>query len=350
MGAALLAAACTSAEPPPPVSAEPAPQIEEASATPSEPVVEQTLPWRWTVDTSSEVGETWMPMPAAVDNGTTHVEATALEDGRVEVVQSHSSVEQWRTTIGAPHEDTAALAWFGDVLAVHYSAIASGATAVRLDRRTGGVQWETPLIGLGPIGHSKYRNAVQVELRAGQAWIYGWEAQGAYVEVLDLATGRAVQHSIVEPGLTELRWEDADPPPPREGFQLPAPWGVGAGEPPVLWSRPPGAEARSIPLPGGYGSCDTGAGLEHDGVLYLARACSMSSGARLLALSISDWEWQWQHELIGLGPIAHSAYSNRVRIDHRDGRLLVYGDEAMGRYVEAVDPASGRTLATKRWH
>ena len=106
--------------------------------------------------------------------------------------------------------------------------------------------------------------------------------------------------------------------------------------------RPP--EPAPVLIPG-----DEPAEPADDGVLYLVHACSITSGARLYAVGVGETAWRWQTELYAVGPIAHSAYSNRVDLEWKDGRVVVHGDEAMGRYVEAVDPQTGETLVNKRW-
>jgi|GEM_PF-5748164 len=72
---------------------------------------------------------------------------------------------------------------------VQFCSMATGATLHAIDTRTGKLRWSKPLIGIGPIGHSKYSNDVQLEIRNGMALIYGNESSGKYVEARDLGTG-----------------------------------------------------------------------------------------------------------------------------------------------------------------
>lgn len=86
------------------------------------------------------------------------------------------------------------------VLVARYCAISTGTTIDAYDLTTGAPLWHTRLYGVGPVGHSKYFNDVElrVELRVapnGQAAgtsqliVSGFEAYGKYVEVLDIGSG-----------------------------------------------------------------------------------------------------------------------------------------------------------------
>jgi len=58
-------------------------------------------------------------------------------------------------------------------------------TVVAIDRSTGKTLWKTDLKGLGPIAHSKYRNAVRLEVLDGDAiQVFGKESSGRYVEIV----------------------------------------------------------------------------------------------------------------------------------------------------------------------
>ncbi|MCR9165827.1 MAG: hypothetical protein ACE37F_32210 [Nannocystaceae bacterium] len=355
----ILSGGCTASEPRSPTAAPASAEVEPARDTDDARDAEdrrddamgepQRLAWRWRSPVAPGDSEPFPPMPTSVVNGPTTVEARALAEGGVEVVQSRRGRTQWTAAVGDAHHDAAALAWAGDVFVAHYCAIASGAVVTRLDRESGRVTWTQPLTGLGPVAHSRYKNAVQLEVVGGTVRVFGREAQGAYVEELDVADGHRMGHSRVEPALVELQWRAVDVPRGEAGFDLPQGWSMGEGEAPLLRYAPPGGEVRSIALPSSFGDCDTGAGLEHDGVLYLAHACGSSTGARLYALYVSEFAWQWQADLYALGPIGHFAYANRVALEWRGDRVLVFGDESLGRYVEAIDPERGGTLVNQSW-
>ncbi len=83
--------------------------------------------------------------------------------------------------------------------------------------------------------------------------------------------------------------------------------------------------------------------------LYVARYCTISSGARLLAFGADNGKQRWSTWLQAMGPVAHSEYFNEVQLREQHGHVVVYGNESQGRYVEVVDPATGRTLSNRRF-
>jgi len=83
--------------------------------------------------------------------------------------------------------------------------------------------------------------------------------------------------------------------------------------------------------------------LEGD-VLYAALYRGMTSGCRAIALDARTGTLLWDEPLRGLGPIAHSAYENRVQIDLQPAGLVIYGNEWRGRYIEVLRPADGRRI------
>jgi hypothetical protein len=79
----------------------------------------------------------------------------------------------------------------------------------------------------------------------------------------------------------------------------------------------------------------------HRGTLYAARYSDISSGCTLHAFDARTGTKRWTRELAGIGPIAHSEYLNAVELRVIDERPVVFGWESAGRYVEALDPATG---------
>lgn len=85
------------------------------------------------------------------------------------------------------------------VYLVRYGLNTSGATVTAFDLKTGRRAWDQVLVALGPVSHSKYSNRVQARVERGQLVVFGWEAQGKYVEVLDTRTGKDLGNRV-EPG------------------------------------------------------------------------------------------------------------------------------------------------------
>ncbi len=345
--------ACTSTEPPPAPVAKPSPApVVEPEPEPTPPQrFEQTAAWQWTSALAPGTPEVDPSLPNHITNGPVRIEARTRDTGGVEVEQSRDSRSEWITVLGAERGSrAAALQFMGDIVVAHYPPISTGATLARLDRTTGAVVWEVPLEGLGPLSHGQYLSEVQLTGGAGRIRVHGRESAGAYVEVRALEDGALIEHSRVEPALVDRVWTDFESPSAgREGLSLPEGWSLSDTKPRRLHYAPPGGPTIDLPLPNDEGDCEVGHAVQRDDMLYLAHGCSITAGARLHALSLTEGSWQWNTQLQGLGPIAHSAYSNRVRLEWTDGRLFVYGDEAMGRYLEAVEPETGRTLVTKRW-
>jgi hypothetical protein len=82
--------------------------------------------------------------------------------------------------------------------------------------------------------------------------------------------------------------------------------------------------------------------IDHD-VLYGARISNISSGCTVHAFDARRGTEKWATRLRGLGPIAHSEYLNAVQLRIVSGFPVVFGWETGGRYIEALDPATGAT-------
>jgi hypothetical protein len=79
--------------------------------------------------------------------------------------------------------------WYAD-----YSYGSSGCALVAYDLEAGKQLWKTPLKGLGPIAHFRYRNDVVIELDKDVIRVWGKESAGNYFEIVDRKTGKTVGH------------------------------------------------------------------------------------------------------------------------------------------------------------
>jgi hypothetical protein len=77
-----------------------------------------------------------------------------------------------------------------------YAPYSSGCAVVAYDLQAKKTLWRTNLKGLGPIDHSKYGNAVILDIKEDAVHILGNEPAGRYVEYLDLKTGKTVGHKV----------------------------------------------------------------------------------------------------------------------------------------------------------
>lgn len=78
--------------------------------------------------------------------------------------------------------------------------------------------------------------------------------------------------------------------------------------------------------------------------LYLATYDRIVAGCQLTAFARSTGKLLWEVRLDGIGPIAHSKYSNRVQLRLIDGHPVVFGNEAK-RYIEQRDAATGALIS-----
>lgn len=70
-----------------------------------------------------------------------------------------------------------------------------------------------------------------------------------------------------------------------------------------------------------------------------------ASWTEAFAFDLVDGAPRWRHAVSGLGPVAHSAYLNRVAARVDGDHLIVQGVESAGVYVCAIDLATGRERA-----
>jgi hypothetical protein len=107
------------------------------------------------------------------------------------------------------------------------------------------------------------------------------------------------------------------------------------GDATAVWSLPR-ATANSAAL------------LAHDDMLYVALYSRSATGCRVLALDLISEEPVWETRLRGLGSIGHSKYSNRIQMRMVGERLVIYGREASGNYIEVLDPRDGQLISSER--
>jgi hypothetical protein len=85
------------------------------------------------------------------------------------------------------------------------------------------------------------------------------------------------------------------------------------------------------------------------GVIYHTDFSPIASGMTLRAYDLQNKKELWKTELTGMGPIAHSRYWNYgCHLSFTEDNLIeVVGKEAAGRYIEYVDPTTGKTLVNR---
>lgn len=96
----------------------------------------------------------------------------------------------------------------------------------------------------------------------------------------------------------------------------------------------------------GRGDMRGGAVLAADGGRVFAAVYNRSaSGCHLAAFDGASGKQMWSVGLDGVGPVAHSAYSNRVEMRIIGGHPTVFGSEWRARYVEQRDAGTGALVS-----
>jgi len=73
-----------------------------------------------------------------------------------------------------------------------FSSSATGCYVLALNTSLWEIIWERQTPGLGSIGHSRYKNKVQMQMIENNLCVFGWESGGKYVDILDPTNGELV--------------------------------------------------------------------------------------------------------------------------------------------------------------
>lgn len=259
---------------------------------------------------------------------------------------------RWCVSLGEDFVPGVSLACSDDTLFVaDYGAIASGARIAAHRLVDGTLLWTREALAIGPQEHSEYFNVVQLRLIEGRLIAYGDESHGAYVEVMDPSSGALLDHARVEPPKVEWQW-DASAPEPEPQIELALPEGgrcrfVGESASDRATLECSGAHPWSRELDADF--VGRGALALADGLVVLVTWSRIANGARAHAFERETGELVWAREIEGIGPQDHSKYSNLVQIVVNEGLVIVHGDEAHGRYSEALALDSGALRWSIRW-
>ena len=340
---AVVLAACTSAEPRPEPVAAPLPRaVEHHPPGPAEP--HAASHWYWDLSTAIVDAKSIPSGWQLRGDSPLHLQLFAAGVASIDVVVP-----------GSEHHDTGVVAVDGDAVYVaHHSGIATGTTLTRFDLR-GNVEWSTPLRGVGPTSHSKYRNEVQIAVENGNPVVFGHESHGDYTEVVDAKTGKTIAHGEPPQVLTTVEWSFADRVPVGSPVTLVAGdhtfefrEAQAHGEQAELVHFVDGALRWSKRLPGAD-FCGRAAMHELFGTLWLVRYCGIATGAEVLGIEVATGETRVERSLRALPDIGHSEYFAEVQLRDIGGYLVVVGNEAGGRYFEAIHPLTGETIVSRTW-
>jgi len=81
--------------------------------------------------------------------------------------------------------------------------------------------------------------------------------------------------------------------------------------------------------------------------LFVAEYSPIATGCEVIAVDLGTGKRVWKTRLRGIGPTGHSQYSNSVNIETDGAKVIVYGNESHGKYVEHVDMKTGKTLLNR---
>jgi hypothetical protein len=94
------------------------------------------------------------------------------------------------------HKGTAFAVGDGVLYYADFGPVSSGCEVVAFDLKAKKQLWKTHLKGLGPIGHTRYRNDVMLDLDGQAVRVRGKESAGRYIEFIDRRTGKTVGHKV----------------------------------------------------------------------------------------------------------------------------------------------------------
>jgi hypothetical protein len=82
--------------------------------------------------------------------------------------------------------------------------------------------------------------------------------------------------------------------------------------------------------------------------LFVAEYSPISSGCSIAAVDLRSGKKLWTTYLEGIGLTGHSKYRNLVNIETDGSRVIVYGNEVHGRYVELLDIHTGKMISNQK--
>jgi len=72
-----------------------------------------------------------------------------------------------------------------------------------------------------------------------------------------------------------------------------------------------------------------------------------NNGCEIVALDLVSKKEIWRTRMDAVSPIPHSVYGNCVNLDTEDNIIVVFGWEGAGKYVEYLEPNTGKVLGKK---
>ena len=146
--------------------------------------------WKW----SDEKASIMFYFMRSSSNYQTHLVRRSMANWRevqVKISNGKETLFQWKT-----HREGAFVFSDSVVIYAKFDSISTGCEIRAYDLEQQKEIWRKPLQGIGMIGHSKYRNRINLEMRGKEVVIYGNESGGQYVEVLNVKTGEQKSNTV----------------------------------------------------------------------------------------------------------------------------------------------------------
>ena len=144
-----------------------------------EPPYDTPLVWKWSKSKASLTYSTEQHLPNYdVEYSNPTLNIRSKQDNAIVYSYGHA------------RESMVFTRWKDILYIAEYHSLSTGCAVVAVDLKSGKQLWRTQLQGIGPVGHSKYRNLVNIETDGRILIIAGNEAFGRYIEHLDIKSGK----------------------------------------------------------------------------------------------------------------------------------------------------------------
>jgi hypothetical protein len=270
---------------------------------------------------------------------TIRLHVISREEGVVVTRVAADGAERWRYTMErAPMLTRAMLIDAGDlvVLAVH-SYASSGGSLLGLDRRTGELRWSKRLEALGPVAHSEYRNEIQLALIDARVVVFGDEAEGRYVEQVEISSGKTLSNERLDAKVPRLEPARIDS---IISSQLEA-GGSGA------WHDALAMQSLKLARPLQHvASPERGVAA---GLYY--KPTQHEPGAAVVLVEEASGEVRWRHELLGFAGFISRGLTSpaRHKLMFQGPYVVALGALDGRRYIESLDIRSAQVVAHEVW-
>ena len=255
------------------------------------------------------------------------------------------------------------------VYLVLYHLYSTGASVLALNDHDLSVKWRYTVEGLGDVKHSEYFNEAQLSVRDGKLWVYGKESYGAYIEAINLDTGKLISNERISKAIISSVWpktlkfpdtvldQPVTLPARTKGEDAMYKLVVSKKDPRrhdqgIFVSRVNATEDTQWYKMFGPASMGQARMVECGGALLVARYHRNASGLHLDALDAMTGQPRWATGAFGVGPVSHSRYANQVALgcDQANGHFIIYGKESAAHYIERRDIKTGKLVANTRIH